>query len=197
MPEGTRRGGGGSKSLKPDPFVEKLMPNPAEAPEGTRFVGLLGKSTREGYWRLYLDASLRDYLEIAEEDILTSEQFDPATSPIGGTMLTVRSDAQITRSRVCTTEARNAFLQGAIASRFLRGARPQAPTMLRPAARGGGGGGLGAHTDPDIWCKISHIFSCATHDPDDPVCAGHTELPGTADSCGMCSTYYNCGFYGF
>lgn len=153
------------KSLEPDPFVEKLLPDPAQPAEGTRFVGFLGKSTRSGYWRLYLDATLRDYLEIAEKDILVSERLDAALSPMGGNLVTVRSDAQIVRNRVSVSEARNAFLQGAISSQHLRGSMPQVPRKRIAASPGGG---IADHTDDGFWCDLSHVFQCNTHD--DPEC---------------------------
>lgn len=183
------------KPLKPDALVERLLPDPSEPTAATRFVGFLGKSTRPGYWRLYLSPSLNDYLEIADEDILDSHEIEPATSPLGGTVLSVRPTAQVVRKRERVTEARNAFLRGPIATRFLRGSRPQAPISRRAALMGpggGGGGGLGDHTDQAWGCWLSHIFACASHDPDDPICQGMTELPGTADSCGQCTTEVFC-----
>lgn len=164
MPDGEEEG---RKFLEPDLFVEKLAPDPAQPAEGTRFVGFLGKSTRSGYWRLYLDATLRDYLEIAEEDILVSDRLSAALSPMGGSLLIVRSDAQIVRNRVSVSEARNAFLRGGISSQHLRGSMPQVPGRRTAAL---GGGGVAAHTDDGFWCDVSHWLGCATHHDEDPMC---------------------------
>jgi len=194
MPDSRNKG---RKPLKPDALVESLAPDPSEPVAATRFVGFLGKSSRPGYWRLYLNPSLNDYLEVADADIIDSVQIDSETSPLGGTLLSVRPDAQVLRRREKITEARNAFLRGPITSRFLPGSRPQAPVSRKAALMGGGGGGLGEHTDGAWGCWLSHIFACASHDPDDPICQGQTELPGTADSCGQCSTEFNCGVFAF
>ena len=178
--------GSKGKQLKPDSLVEHVDPKSPESAAGTQLAGFLGKSDREGYWRLYANLSLNDYFEIAEADVLNSQQVDPAVSPTGGTILWVRPDAQIVRKRVETMEARNAFLQGAITRSFLPQSKSRAPLIS-------GGGGLGLHhTNNDPNYIVSHVRMCASHDPDDTVCTAQSERPGTADSCGMCSTHYNC-----
>jgi len=179
--------------LEPDQYVEDALLDPSNAGAGTRFVGLLGRSNRADHWRLYLSAALDDYLEIADSDVISAYKLDSTISPIGGTVLSVRPEARVVHMRVDTTNARNAFLKGQITGTFMAGSRPEMPLMPRAAAHIGGGG-LGEHTGGKLDCIISHLFSCVTHDPESPVCAGHTETPGTADSCGMCTTRYNCNF---
>ena len=57
--------------LRQHPLVENLVPDPTQpAPPMKAFEGLLGKSGREGYWRLYLSRELNDYIEVKEEDVL-------------------------------------------------------------------------------------------------------------------------------
>jgi hypothetical protein len=188
-------GSKGRKPIKPDDLVESSRPDPAETGATIRFVGFLGKSTQAGFWRLYSSPYLTDYIEIADSDILTSQQIDSQISPMGGSVISVRADARVVQKRVVTTEARNAFLSGGIAYRYLRSSAPQVPFDRRASrmAIGGGGGGLGEHTDGAWGCWLSHIFACASHDPDNTICTAQTENPGTADSCGMCSTEYMCG----
>ena len=182
---------GERQPLEPDPYVESLLPDPSNVAAGTRFVGFLGKSNRDKYWRLYLSPALDDYLEIAASDVISAYKIDSAISPLGGTVLSVKPEAQVVRMRVDATEARNAFLKGQITARFMAGSRPQMPLPPRAAAKIGLGGGLNEFTD-GILCKISELIVCASHDPDDTICTAQSERPGTADSCGQCTTNYMC-----
>jgi hypothetical protein len=59
--------------LVPDPLVEKLVPDPCQPSTPTvALLGLLGRSSREGYWRLYFSSGLKRYAEFKEEDVLHS-----------------------------------------------------------------------------------------------------------------------------
>jgi hypothetical protein len=182
---------GGRQPLEPDPYVERLLPDPSNVAPGTRFVGFLGKSNRDGYWRLYLSPALDDYLEIAASDVISAYKIDGAISPLGGTVLSVKPEAQVVRMRVDATEARNAFLKGQITGRFMARSRPQMPLTPRAAAKLGLGGGLNDWSD-GFGCWLSDLIVCASHDPDDTVCTAQSMRPGTADSCGQCTTNYMC-----
>jgi hypothetical protein len=75
----------------------------AQTPTGvTSFVGLLGRSPKPGYWLLYLSLDMSRTVEIAEADIIYSEQLTPEKSPfgsLGGTQVFVKQDAQVTRAQ--------------------------------------------------------------------------------------------------
>jgi hypothetical protein len=72
MSVGTTDGG---KGLTQDAIIDKLMPDPAQSiPNTTVFEGFLGRSTRQGYWRLYFTSELNDYVEFQEGDVLSSEK---------------------------------------------------------------------------------------------------------------------------
>ena len=45
--------------------------------------GLLGKSTREEYWRLYFSSEVNDYIEFKEGDVLASESIPKEQSRLG------------------------------------------------------------------------------------------------------------------
>lgn len=90
------------EGLSQHPFVEKLMPDPAQpAARTVQYEGLVGKSTRgEGHWRLYFDRDLSDYIEFNEEDVLNSELIAKERSPmeLESTKVWLRRDATITRT---------------------------------------------------------------------------------------------------
>lgn len=59
------------ESLTEDPLVAALIPDPAKGPPNTILLrGYLGKGSAPRVWRLYLTASLDEYAEIQEDDIL-------------------------------------------------------------------------------------------------------------------------------
>jgi len=66
------------------------------------FVGLQGRSQKAGYRVIYPTLDMGRYLEIAEADILGTEELSPAHSPfgaLGGTRISVREAAPILASR--------------------------------------------------------------------------------------------------
>jgi hypothetical protein len=66
----TSEGAFRQEKLRPNDFVEKVMPDPSQpAPPMTVFEGLLGKSTRSGHWRLYFGSELDLCLEFQERDV--------------------------------------------------------------------------------------------------------------------------------
>jgi len=75
----------------------------AQTPTGVAsFVGLLGRSPKPGYWLLYLSMDMSRTVEIAEDDIVHSEQLTSDQSPfgsLGGTRVFVKQDAQVTKSQ--------------------------------------------------------------------------------------------------
>jgi len=68
----------------------------------TSYTGLLGRSSKEGYWLLYPTLDMSTSLEIQESDIVHSEPLAPEQSPfggLGGTRVFVRKGAQVTTTR--------------------------------------------------------------------------------------------------
>jgi hypothetical protein len=58
------------EKLRPNDFVEEVMLNSSQpGPPMTVFEGLLGKSTRNGHWRLYFSSEFDLYLEFPESDV--------------------------------------------------------------------------------------------------------------------------------
>jgi hypothetical protein len=87
--------------IQPDDLIRRLVPDPAN-PDVERLVGFrLGESDRSGYWRLYIDMDLSDYLEFRKDDVLDGKEL-----PDGSTVVWQKAAEQ--------------FLSGDISERFLR-----------------------------------------------------------------------------
>jgi hypothetical protein len=99
-------GGPEEEELSPDPFVERLRPDPSQPPIPVRVLeGLLGESDREGYWRLYFSRELDNYAEFRAEDVVFSERIPPDQSPFLGldaTRVGIRRDATVEFTRART-----------------------------------------------------------------------------------------------
>jgi hypothetical protein len=68
----------------------------------TTYTGLLGRSSKDGYWLLYPTLDMSTCIEIQESDVIHSEPLPPEQSPfggLGGTLVFVRKGAQVTASR--------------------------------------------------------------------------------------------------
>jgi hypothetical protein len=86
------------EQLVPDPLVEVLVPDPSQPPPPTvTLAGLLGRSPREGSWRLYFSSILERYAEFKEEDVLHSVKIPREQSPFAGieaTRVWIRHEAR-------------------------------------------------------------------------------------------------------
>jgi hypothetical protein len=101
-------------SLKQDPVVEKLVVDPENPPKLKVLIGLLGRSAREGYWRIYVTAYLNDYFEFREDEICHHQRLESDQSPLGGTIVWVNAAAEISRTSAAPSGAAVEFLQGEI-----------------------------------------------------------------------------------
>src|SRR5215218_9457820 len=73
----------GTERLRQSAFVEKVMPDPSRPTSVAAWFGILGKSTEDGYWRLYLTIELGSYTEFKEEDVLAFEIIPAEQSRLG------------------------------------------------------------------------------------------------------------------
>src|SRR5215217_898374 len=143
---------GGPEGLSEDPIVERLVPDPSQppTPPPVALVGLLGRSLREGYWRLYFSSQLERYAEFKEEDVLNSVKIPQEQPPFAGleaTKVWLRRDAEVEYTRTESRRVQAEFLQGSLAAGFGgAGGGLGAAQMLG----GGGGGPWGATRLP--WC---------------------------------------------
>jgi len=107
-------------NLKPDPLLERLLPDASQTPDVRVLVGLLGKSTRDGHWRLYLTLTLNEYVEFAEDDVVHSHTFERDESQLGGTAIWLKREANTHHTKSVSREAQADFLHGAITSGALK-----------------------------------------------------------------------------
>jgi hypothetical protein len=140
-----------SKALKQDSLVDQLMPDPTQIrPDVRAMAGFLGKSTRPGFWRLYLTPSMNEFVEIAEGDIIRSQSLTTEQNPLGGTLLWVKRDAELQLTHSTPLKAQAEFLQGDIAASLAGG-----PGMPGPLGRGPGGQIIFT-----MWCTYGCTFYC-------------------------------------
>ena len=107
--------------LVQDEVVARLVPDPAAPPDVIALEGFLGRSPRPRFWRLYQTLDLKNYVEVAEGDIVHSEPLGTKLQPLGGTVIWVKSGARLQHTRSESHLAEAEFMQGDLASRFLPG----------------------------------------------------------------------------
>jgi hypothetical protein len=102
------------------PVVEKVVGDPASQESVTLMYGYVGRSTREGYLRLYGSLDFDSYVELELSTVLHRED-SPEPIPAGRILLWVKSSAVATAHlRTAGAAARGAtFLTGDIATRNL------------------------------------------------------------------------------
>jgi hypothetical protein len=148
------------EGLEPDPIVEKLVPDPSEpAIPAIVLTGLLGRSARDGYWRLYFTAELDEYTEFREEDVIHHEPMGQEHPPFVGlesTKLWVKRDAEVMNTRIGSpSQVQATFLAGDIATGSTAG------TTAGPLGAEPAGVPLIAPTE-SVWCPPTSGPRCAT-----------------------------------
>jgi len=112
------------RSLVADALSERLVPDPNSPKRFVLESGYLGKSTREGFWRLYLNSEMNAFQEFAEKDIIHTQSLETADNPMGGTAVWIKANAEVLRARIRSSDAQEAFLHGDITTRMMRIVRP-------------------------------------------------------------------------
>ena len=108
------------RELWQDALVENLRPDPSQGPNAVALTGWLGKSTRDGYWRLYFTPQLDEYVEFKEEDVLRSQSLGSEQTE-GRTTLWVKRGASLEHTRTASRQVQAEFLKGELAASFLAG----------------------------------------------------------------------------
>ena len=79
-----------------DEIRARLGSDPSQPPDAIVLTGFVGASGRPGYQRLYLDATLRTYIEVPEHDVRHREHVGSEDSPVGQkTTLWIRRGAPL------------------------------------------------------------------------------------------------------
>lgn len=107
----------------PDEVIERVIKDPAN-PEVKRLTGfLMGRSDKDGYWRLYLNVDLDHYIEFRKEDTLHAQQFRPAS-----TVVWLKSDARVIEKIARSGSVE--FLQGGLLRDYVRRYGPNFAGLL-------------------------------------------------------------------
>lgn len=159
------------KSLDQDDHVQNLVPEQAlratdrrAIPEQRTISGWLGKSTHQGYWRLYTTPELDEYIEIEEDDILQRRQIDTSVSPLGGSVLTIKASAEIHGMGATSVIARDAMLKGAIVDECAGKSISDLQSFMIGMAVND------KNYTNGFWCSVSMLFMCTTHVVKNQVC---------------------------
>lgn len=149
-----------------DDLAAELVPDPTKLPDAVVLKGYLGESARAGVSRLYVNLSFREFVEVADEDILAKRSLD--ADPLGGNVLWVKRNATLLRATVCLAEEQAAFLTGEITAHALRRSRMELPVRMRLAAAGGPVNE--GPTDPLFYssCRTCAGPRCGFEDPPPP-----------------------------
>ena len=152
----------------PDETVERIIEDPGN-PDVRRLTGfLLGKSDRDGYWRLYLTVDLNHYLEFRKEDTLHAQQFRPAR-----TVVWLKPEARVTEKLTKSTKVE--FLRGHLMGDYIRRHGRSFVGMVGSGLKMMAGDTNGSCPTPGFGC-------------DDSGCGCNGEAGGGGDTIG-----YTCG----
>ncbi|HVF13225.1 MAG TPA: hypothetical protein VM942_01430 [Acidimicrobiales bacterium] len=106
------------------PLVEALVPDPSQPPDpSVTIVGLRGRSATGDTLRLYVTATLDEYVEVPEAEVVHSRELPDD----GGSQVWVRASATITHVRVETQQVQAEFLGGSIADGYVVGLATSVP----------------------------------------------------------------------
>lgn len=124
-----KRSQGEGGGLTPDEIVGRIVDDPSNVTARTLYGAFLGNSSREGYWRLYLNSRLDRYLEFRKEDTLDAQR-----QSTGRITVWVKSGTRVQTTK--TTSVPVEMLQGPIQSGFMGRAVGSAlrPTLMLAAA---------------------------------------------------------------
>jgi hypothetical protein len=158
------------KQLKQDRLVEQLVPDPANHEPTIQLTGWLGKDAKEGFWRLYLTPQLDEYVQFAETDVIHSQPAQADQSPLGGTLVWLKSGTALQHTRVVKQNVQADFLAGGIVSNYMSGAASAYPSI---------------NVKPKGVVPNTRTYVCSIN-PHIPVCQPHTYV------CPIASVDTNC-----
>jgi hypothetical protein len=147
--------------LTEDELVSALVPDPSNLPDTTVMVGFLGRSSREGFWRLYLTADLGEFVDFAAADVLHTQVIESPADALGGRAVWIRRTATVHRSVTDPLGTQTEFLRGDVAAAFTAGAARARTLTAGRLPSLAGAPGLAA--DPTLFrantCALSSCIS--------------------------------------
>lgn len=117
-------------------FVDVLVTNPDQIPDMILLNGFSGKSSLEGYTRLYLNAVLNEYYEIPADCVLhTVVSVASGANPLETSFVWVKADAELIRKGKSVLETKTRFFTGPIQGAQAAQANPVNPNGDAPAGQ--------------------------------------------------------------
>jgi len=131
----TRNSSGKAPVLKQDALLDHLSTDPSALGPMTVLVGFVGKGSQDGQWRLYLSASLDEYVEFEASDVCHSVPLTPAESSLGGSRLWLRAGSQVQHTKTTSRQIQAEFLSGSIAAAHMASAAASSGARGRALVR--------------------------------------------------------------
>jgi hypothetical protein len=119
--------------LEEDAIVSRVVPEDREASEAVLLTGFLGRSRRDGWWRLYRAPDLSEYVEFRQEDVVHTEKTSSDLLPAKGTLVWLKADAVLNRQDARSRSTAADFLSGDIVNTQVIGA---AGSLIGPSGGG-------------------------------------------------------------
>ena len=101
---------------KLDAFTAKVVGDPSNPQETLLLQGFLGSSSEDKHTRVYTDVTLDTYIDVANADIIHSEQLPKDQSPFGGSFIWVKKAADVLQGKAGAERKKAKFLEGPIAA---------------------------------------------------------------------------------
>jgi hypothetical protein len=103
---------------KLDDFIAKVVPDPKNPEQLSLVSGFLGASPEPAHTRIYADASLGSYIDVKTADIAHTEPLAKEQSPLGGSYVWLKSQAQVNFGSAGQASKPGKFLEGPLAAAY-------------------------------------------------------------------------------
>jgi hypothetical protein len=162
------------QSSRHDSFISKVVPDPANPGETLMLSGFLGPSSEPNHTRIYQDATLENYVDVPDDAILHTEALPKEQSPLGGSYIWIKKDAEVLHGKVGADRTKAKFLEGPIQQAF---------GIALPAAGAEAAGGAAAAPITLPFCPSEAMPHCTPNCVSLPLCPSEalpncTHLPG-------------------
>ncbi len=101
---------------KYDSFTTKVVSDPSKSIQTVLLQGFLGPSSEPDHTRVYSDPSLAGYIDVPDSEVVHVESLPKEHSPLGGSYIWVKSEADLISGHRETNRTKAKFLEGSIAS---------------------------------------------------------------------------------
>jgi len=178
-----------------DEFIARVVPDPKNPAEAQLLTGFLGASSEPEHTRIYSDASLSSYIDAKTADILHSEPLSKEQSPLGGSYIWLKRDAQVSYGGAGEQSSKGKFFEGPLMTAY--GGQFGAAAGAGTAAFGGAtilpSHVIVCHPTPfictvPVYCNPSPFHPCVSHYCTQQIVCWHTPLcPVITPNCPVAS----------